>query len=170
MLPPPPNTQRAAQLNRGKCPRVVLDSHTLNHPLISSSAARRVVYVHSEKHLASLGLFATHEDRDCLTHALIDATGLLKSMRLIEPISVAVRDLMTFHSKSFAELILRNDLDDDAKAAEVVLADYGMEDDCFPFAGMGDYVQAVAGGSLAAARELAEESADVGIHWGGGCV
>jgi len=46
--------------------------------------------------------------------------------------------------------------------------DFGLEDDCSPFAGHFDYSCRVAGASIQAADLLARGSCDVAINWGGG--
>lgn len=47
-------------------------------------------------------------------------------------------------------------------------AEFGLEDDCPDFEGLGNYVLEVAGASITAARELRDGDSDVVISWTGG--
>ena len=44
---------------------------------------------------------------------------------------------------------------------------FGLIDDCFAFPGIYTYIRAIAGGTLAAVRAIAED-AQIAINWGGG--
>lgn len=101
-------------------------------------------------------------------------------IRVLRPALASEDDLLSFHDTELVERLLSGEesTEDDAG--------FGLEDvrcigtgvlivrltydakDCAPFPSMREYVLAVAGASLAAARELVEGRADVSTCWDGG--
>ncbi|VDC01320.1 unnamed protein product [Peniophora sp. CBMAI 1063] len=161
---------------------------------ITSKKRRRVVYIASESLAKISARLPSNRGRAVLVHGLASSLGLLAnlagtrdaaheehdvddlaededsesggdestSIRVLRPELAAEDDLLSFHDTDLVERLLSG------QDAEPNDAGYGLEDDCAPFPGMREYVLAVAGASLAAARELVEGRADVSICWDGG--
>ncbi|KAL5483285.1 hypothetical protein ACEPAI_8515 [Sanghuangporus weigelae] len=99
-------------------------------------------------------------------------------LQIIRPRLATVQELCLYHDRDYVDFVLRDGCGDRKGAAschgenEKSLADasseFGIEDDCPPFLGMGKYVQMVAGATLSAAESLKSGDTDVAIAWDGG--
>ncbi|TFY70453.1 hypothetical protein EVG20_g2573 [Dentipellis fragilis] len=102
-----------------------------------------------------------------------DALPPRPTFRLLRPPPATAHDLAAFHTKDYIAALLaeRSGPDTDAEEHTDKGVEFGLEDDCPPFAGLGAYALAIAGATLAAARALVRGEADVAICWDGGrCV
>ncbi|KAA1477915.1 Arginase/deacetylase [Dentipellis sp. KUC8613] len=96
------------------------------------------------------------------------------TFRLLRPPPATAQDLAAFHTKDYIAALLaerpnsKTDEHTDSGAGTGADVEFGLEDDCPPFAGLGAYALAIAGATLAAARALARGEADVAICWDGG--
>ncbi|RUP43987.1 hypothetical protein BC936DRAFT_150108 [Jimgerdemannia flammicorona] len=125
-----------------------------------------------------------------LVHGLAKAYKLLEKMRVVQPQPLSAEDLKRFHSADFIDFLMAaerergdNDAtdsddsrknfesdenDEDGQTYDQKLEEFGLEHDCPVFPGLADYVRHVAGGSVAAARELTSGRCDVAVCWDGG--
>ncbi|KAI0292584.1 Arginase/deacetylase [Russula brevipes] len=133
---------------------------------------RRITYVASEKLAKASSLLPSNRNRSTFVHALVTAFGLLQPaptssapypVTLLRPSPASAGDLTAYHDRSYVDALLADPGPDHTSCKE-----FGLEDDCAPFPGLGEYVLGIAGASIAAARELAEGRCDVAICWDGG--
>ncbi|ETW80856.1 hypothetical protein HETIRDRAFT_320612, partial [Heterobasidion irregulare TC 32-1] len=124
-------------------------------------------------------LLPSNPNRSLLVHSLVASLGLLRTtpdssadanIRVLRPPPATPKELAAYHDKDYISFLLDPALPSSAfdPQTQSKLADFGLEDDCPPFRGLPEYVQSVAGASLAAARALAQDSCDVSICWDGG--
>ncbi|KAH9979778.1 histone deacetylase 8 [Russula compacta] len=133
--------------------------------------ARRITYVASEKLAKTCSLLPSNPNRSTFVHALVTAFGLLRPtpsttthvVSLLRPSPASTNDLISYHERSYVDLLLADPGPDPASCKE-----FGLEDDCAPFPGLAEYVLGIAGASITAARELAEGRCDIAISWDGG--
>lgn len=112
----------------------------------------------------------SNKQRSVLVHSLVSALGLISNhggsethrMQVANPRRATLQDLELYHSKEYLDYVL----DQNAVEDERLSAELGLEDDCPRFPGLADYVQLVAGASLAAANAL--KLASISICWDGG--
>ncbi|KAI0045924.1 Arginase/deacetylase [Auriscalpium vulgare] len=147
-----------------------MGSHSSPHPFIK----RRVLYVASERLAKVSSLLPSNRNRSVLVHSLITCLGLMRStdrasVEVLRPPLATVRELCAYHDRDYVDQLLEPVSSSEHVATTVNSnKEFGLEDDCPPFRGMPEYVQLVAGASLAAARALAEGMFDVSICWDGG--
>ncbi|CAM9671142.1 unnamed protein product, partial [Discosporangium mesarthrocarpum] len=148
MPPPPPNVARA-KLKRRRS---------------------RVCLMHSPRYQHLCCLLRRHEQRDNILYPLIEACGLLKWVRVVEPAQASAEHLDKFHDTAYIEASQRetHKQTQTQTQTQTALDDFGLLDDCEVFAGLYEYCTAVAGASLHAASLLVRGEADVAINWGGG--
>ncbi|KAL6615025.1 hypothetical protein ACP70R_037295 [Stipagrostis hirtigluma subsp. patula] len=112
-----------------------------------------------------------------MAHALVRSYGLLGDMRRLRTRPATAEELCAVHDSEYVKLLREltpksfyGGADRDrAKRFHVGrVSDDGRSVDNPPIAGLGDYCQRYAGGSLAAARALAAGEADIAINWSGG--
>ncbi|KAL5531903.1 hypothetical protein ACEPAF_5466 [Sanghuangporus sanghuang] len=99
-------------------------------------------------------------------------------LQIIRPRLATVQELCLDHDRDYVDFVLQDGRGDRKGAAscqrenEKSLADasseFGIEDDCPPFFGMGKYVQMIAGATLSAAESLKSGETDIAIAWDGG--
>ncbi|KAJ3336711.1 hypothetical protein HDU93_002331 [Gonapodya sp. JEL0774] len=123
-----------------------------------------------------------------VVHSLIRSLGLTDHMRVVAPIPASSDDLKTFHSSDYVDFLFASDRflpfpltspsallapappskklkRSDAPAVKAPTARERKE---FDEACLWTYIQYVAGGSITAAKEIAEGRADVAVWWDGG--
>ncbi|KAI0301552.1 histone deacetylase complex protein [Multifurca ochricompacta] len=134
---------------------------------------RRITYVASEKLAKTSSLLPSNRNRSSFVHALITSFGILRAppnsppshiVAVLRPSPASWRDLAAYHDRSYVDALLADPPGPDSASCK----EFGLEDDCPPFPGLGEYVLGIAGASLTAARELAEGRCDVAICWDGG--
>ncbi|KAI0056362.1 Arginase/deacetylase [Artomyces pyxidatus] len=139
---------------------------------VEQNKRRRVVYVASETLAKVSSRLPSNKNRSLLVHALVTSLGLTRStesgasIAVLRPSPATQKDLAVYHDREYVQFLL-----DPASAEgteDMQSVEFGLEDDCPPFKGMREYVQAVAGASLAAACALAEDQCDVAVCWDGG--
>ncbi|KAH9918958.1 histone deacetylase complex protein [Fomitopsis serialis] len=139
-----------------------------------SEHVRRVCYIVSNELVKASSLLPSNSNRSLLVHALVKAYGLLdpakcpKDTRLqvLRPVPADDKELGAYHTQDYLQFVLNpanGSAPDDPNVAE-----FGLEEDCPPFAGLSQYVRLVAGGTLTAASALREDRADIAICWDGG--
>ncbi|KAL0575049.1 hypothetical protein V5O48_006922 [Marasmius crinis-equi] len=127
-----------------------------------------VAYIVSSDLVKYSSLLPSNPRRSFHVHTLVKDLGLLSStysvtrrIQVVRPRVASYKDLEIYHSKQYLDYLL-GDSDDE----EALPEDFGLEDDCPVFPGLGEYVKAVAGATLTAANAL--KIADVAISWDGG--
>ncbi|RKO85966.1 hypothetical protein BDK51DRAFT_47419 [Blyttiomyces helicus] len=101
--------------------------------------------------------------------SLVAAYDLVKYMRIIPPVPATAQQLCEYHSDDYIDFLLTAEtLDSTTESFTELAEEFGLQYDCPVFPGMANYVTHVAGGSLSAARALADGDCDVAIHWDGG--
>ncbi|KAN0131892.1 hypothetical protein V8E53_010172 [Lactarius tabidus] len=127
-----------------------------------------VIYVASEQLAKSSSLLPSNRNRSAFVHALVTSLGLLRrssrQLAVFRPSPASRHDLTSYHDPSYIDALLADPPGLDPASCK----EFGLEDDCPPFPGLSEYVLAVAGATLAAARELAEGRCDIAICWDGG--
>ncbi|KAL6056614.1 Histone deacetylase 8 [Balamuthia mandrillaris] len=160
----------------------------------SSEPKKECCYMYSEAYLRASNALPIHKGKDKRVHALIEAYGLLKEMRVVEPTPATMEELMEFHSRSFLQRLSQHrgrikegpkdteqedkeqrekeedeeEGENDREEVGVDEESFGLVDDCPLFDGVYDYVRMVAGASLTAAKELIANRATIAINWMGG--
>ncbi|XP_065194960.1 histone deacetylase 8-like [Sycon ciliatum] len=128
---------------------------------------RTVGLVYSEAHMKTCDTMPRIQGRCKLVHGLIQAYGINRSLALISPERASRSELCEFHSSLYVESLQEDkscEEDDDAERDEM----FGFGYDCPVFDGVYEYVEAVAGGTLAAVSALCSEACSVACHWEGG--
>lgn len=127
-----------------------------------------VIYVASEQLAKSSSLLPSNRNRSAFVHALVTSLGLLRrsdrQLTVFRPSPASRHDLTSYHDPSYIDALLSDPPGLDPASCK----EFGLEDDCPPFPGLSEYVLAVAGATLTAARELAEGRCDIAICWDGG--
>ncbi|ORX71163.1 histone deacetylase 8, partial [Linderina pennispora] len=123
-----------------------------------------VVLVRSSKSIKAADLLPSNIGRASRVHALINAFGLQQKLTVIAPVPLTNRELEDFHSEDYINCLLSTGDGD----GESQLAEYGLLDDCYMFDGVEQHVRYAAGGTVSAARCLANGDAGVAVHWEGG--
>ncbi|KAI1798400.1 histone deacetylase complex protein [Ganoderma leucocontextum] len=116
----------------------------------------------------------SNRNRSFLVHKLVQAFGLLETqgddntvkLQTLRPSPAQFRDLSAYHDRDYLERLLKGEVD--GATVNSQQTEYGLEEDCPTFPHLPDYVRLVAGATLAAAKALKEDSADVSICWDGG--
>ncbi|THH03103.1 hypothetical protein EW145_g6529 [Phellinidium pouzarii] len=148
---------------------------------------RLVAYIVSQELAKASSLLPSNKNRSALVHSLIGSLGLLSSpsvsnhgpgkstsesynnkdvLRVVRPRLASVQQLCLYHDRDYVDFIL-NPSNNGAKLSSQC-SYFGLEDDCPPFQGMGEYVQMIAGATLSAAHVLKLNTFDVSICWDGG--
>ncbi|KAH9956155.1 histone deacetylase 8 [Russula dissimulans] len=133
---------------------------------------RRIAYVASETLAKTCSLLPSNRNRSTFVHALVTELGLLRpppsgasyAISLLRPPPASGNDLTAYHDRSYVDALLAGPPGPDHASCK----EFGLEDDCAPFRGLREYALRVAGASMAAAQELAENRCDVAICWDGG--
>ncbi|KAJ1957510.1 hypothetical protein EC988_000792, partial [Linderina pennispora] len=133
---------------------------------------RRVVLVRSSKSIKAADLLPSNIGRASRVHALINAFGLQQKLTVTAPVPLTNKELENFHSEDYINCLLSTgdvaDSSDSEGDGESQLAEYGLLDDCYMFDGIEQHVRYAAGGTVSAARRLANGDAGVAVHWEGG--
>ncbi|KAJ1732086.1 Histone deacetylase 8 [Coemansia biformis] len=144
------------------------------------ATARRVALVRSAQSICAADRLPSNPGRASRVHALVDAFGLSKGIAVIEPELMTDAALAAFHSEEYIACLFGQGADmsdcsdsdggspestNDARSRHEM---FGLVDDCAPFEGLEEYVRFAAGGTVVAARALADDKAQVAIHWEGG--
>ncbi|KAL9709917.1 hypothetical protein Ac2012v2_006977 [Leucoagaricus gongylophorus] len=147
------------------------------------STSKSIAYVVSTELINFASLLPSNKKRSLVVHGLINSLGLLDNNPSFErliwtytPRKASHQDLAMYHSKTYLDFILdpANSAEPDTNNKqhdseyESLKAEFGMEDDCPPFAGLPNYVQLVAGATLTAVDALRYNISDIAINWDGG--
>ncbi|KAL1138657.1 hypothetical protein AAG570_008719 [Ranatra chinensis] len=101
-----------------------------------------------------------------MVHELIKAYDLLRNMTIYEYKPATDTDINSFHSFDFIEYLkMINNLYTEEDDIDL---EYGFGYDCPPLDGIYDYVCAIVGSTLSAARALIRKEVDIAINWCGG--
>ncbi|KAG2589609.1 histone deacetylase 19-like [Panicum virgatum] len=143
-------------------------------------AKRRVCYYY-DRCIAGVDYGEDHvmvPRRVDMAHALIRSYGLLGDMTRLRTRPATDAEISGFHGARYVGLLRDLTPEGFGAGGEVArrargcnvgaVSTYGRSVDNPPVAGLWDYCQRYAGGSLAAARALASGEADVAINWSGG--
>ncbi|KAI0317555.1 histone deacetylase complex protein [Amylostereum chailletii] len=134
---------------------------------------KRIAYVASESLAKISSLLPSNRGRSLLVHSLVTSLGLHQSnassanhnsINILRPPLATAKDVLAYYDRDYVDYVLGKDIGHDEERA----AEFGLEDDCPPFAGIAQYVQGIAGATLAATRALAEDLCDISICWDGG--
>ena len=130
---------------------------------------KRIVYFHDEE----IGKFyyshghPMKPKRVQITYELVNAYGLDKKLRVNKPKRATVTDLTRYHSDEyiqFLQMAKRSDLE----TQKGLFDKFNLNEDSPLFDGIFEFCQISAGGTLSAAEELNEGTADIAINWAGG--
>ncbi|KAK1231451.1 hypothetical protein PQX77_005431 [Marasmius sp. AFHP31] len=110
--------------------------------------------------IATLDIADLHEATDWLPQPPTDRNDI-GNENVLRPRIATYKDLEVYHSKAYLDFLLGESGDDGA-----LPEDFGLEDDCPVFPGLGDYIKAIAGATLTASSAL--RAADIAICWDGG--
>jgi len=103
-----------------------------------------------------------------MTHDLIVAYGLFNKMKVLRPRRAQPYELTRFHTDEYISFLQRATPENTKHDIYEVLNKFNLGDDSPPFAGVFEFCQISAGGSISAARILNEGKTDIAINWAGG--
>ncbi|KAG5683968.1 hypothetical protein PVAND_013223 [Polypedilum vanderplanki] len=106
-----------------------------------------------------------------ITHELIVKYGLFQKMDVFKPYLATAEDMQEFHSEdyvSFLQSLNATRISNDMKNLMSRFQIGTKENDCPVFDGVFKFAQISAGGSLAAAAHINDNTADIAINWAGG--
>ncbi|CCL99398.1 uncharacterized protein FIBRA_01416 [Fibroporia radiculosa] len=141
-----------------------------------SDYVRNVCYVVSNELVKFSSLLPSNRNRSLLVHSLVKAFGLLDPsacnektcLHILRPTPAGHKDLLLYHTRDYLELVLKPNNEhfthDSNRKAE-----FGLEEDCPPFAGLPEYVRLVAGATLAGLHH-AQKSQASGFCYVADCI
>ncbi|KAJ2890038.1 Histone deacetylase 8 [Coemansia aciculifera] len=147
------------------------------------SVAHHTVLVRSARVIQAADALPSNVGRASLVHGLIEAFGLSKVVKIVEPRAAADAELAEFHSEEYIDCLLHpekaslesdsgsndsDDSDDSGGDPDHRLDRFGLLYDCAVFGGMEEHVRMAAGGTLTAAECLLSGNTLVAMHWEGG--
>lgn len=103
-----------------------------------------------------------------------DDHPIRRRAQVVAPERASPAQLRMYHSEDYLEALLSRRCEQKGRTSAASSARqaegerYGLLDDCPHFKQLKNYVELIAGGSLTAARLLAEDKSDVAIFWDGG--
>jgi acetoin utilization deacetylase AcuC-like enzyme len=106
-----------------------------------------------------------------LTNELIKSYGLYQKMNVIKPYRATAEDMQQYHTEdyiTFLQAINANRISNDLKAMMNQYEIGTKERDCPVFAGMFNFTQISAGGSISAAHSINIGDANIAVNWAGG--
>mmetsp|Transcript_11202 Transcript_11202/g.20699 ORF Transcript_11202/g.20699 Transcript_11202/m.20699 type:complete len:401 (+) Transcript_11202:157-1359(+) len=101
--------------------------------------------------------------RDTMVMSLLEATGVLGWVKVLEPLKASAEDLLMFHDADYVEALLNW-----TEMTSELLARFHLHQDAQPFHGLSNHVFRVTGASLEASRALISGEYDIAINWTGG--
>lgn len=125
----------------------------------------------SQELIAAVDRLPSNEGRASRVHALIEATGLLDSLDIVVPRAARADEIAKYHDRGFVDHLLGRVKYASEDEEYEMDRQYSIVHDCPYFDGLKDYVELVAGASLAAANHVldaADGEQRVGINWTGG--
>ncbi|XP_078617821.1 histone deacetylase 8-like [Branchiostoma floridae x Branchiostoma japonicum] len=128
----------------------------------------KVVFVHSQMYVDLCNNLAKVPGRASAVHGLIEAYGLTKELRLVEPRPATVAELTSFHSTDYIDHLRKASAEEDEEKDIDVLEEFGLCYDCPILPGVYEYAAMVAGATLTAAQCLVDGECQVAINWHGG--
>ncbi|WVF66795.1 hypothetical protein IAT40_001537 [Kwoniella sp. CBS 6097] len=137
--------------------------------IVRPHSAPRVAYYHP-KNVGNYHYGERHPMRPHrmeLTNQLVLAYGLHEKMSMHAPRKATQEELLEFHDSDYVDFLKRVT----PKNAQNLTKDwtkFNVGDDCPIFYDLFSFCQQYAGASLAAARKLSSDSADIAINWSGG--
>lgn len=143
------------------------DSVKTDSERAEGNETRTVGLVYSNSHMKTCDTMPRIEGRCPLVHGLIQAYGLRKKLVLIPPRKASLKEMCQFHCRSYLEA-MRDREDEGVEDDDAGDDMFGLDYDCPSFEGMYEFVEAVAGGTLAAVDALCRKSCSVACHWEGG--
>ncbi|EJF58949.1 histone deacetylase complex protein [Dichomitus squalens] len=140
----------------------------------NSGEERRVAYVVSNELVKISSQLPSNRNRSFLVHSLVKAFGLLKppgrdsvaGIQPLRPLPAQFKELSAYHDRDYLERLLQGEVY--GATNDTQHTEYGLEEDCPAFPHLPDYVRYVAGATLAAARALKDDTADISVCWDGG--
>ncbi|KAK3907984.1 Histone deacetylase 8, partial [Frankliniella fusca] len=106
--------------------------------------------------------------RCALTNHLVYAYKLNTKVLVLRNTLASEEELLSFHSTDYIKNLKEANDTDDIERSENRLEEYGLGYDCPLIAGVYDFVRAIVGSSIEAARSLISGSANTAINWYGG--
>ncbi|WVR04042.1 hypothetical protein IAU60_001041 [Kwoniella sp. DSM 27419] len=137
--------------------------------IVRAHSAPRVAYYHP-KDVGNYHYGERHPMRPHrleLTNQLVLGYGLHDKMTMHSPRRATEDELLEFHDSDYVDFLKRVT----PKNAQALTRDwtkFNVGDDCPIFYDLFSFCQQYAGASLAAARKLSSDSADIAINWSGG--
>ena len=104
-----------------------------------------------------------------MAHNMIMNNGIYRKMEVIRPHKATIAEMTEFHSDEyirFLRSITPDTLPNNNKQMQRCKCNVG--EDCSVFGGLFEFCQISAGGSLASAVKINNQSADIAINWAGG--
>ena len=133
------------------------------------SKKSRVVYLYDEDvgnyYYAPNHPMKPHRVR--MAHNLIMSYDLLSKMRVLRPKRATPSDMTRFHTDEYIQF-LQLATSDNSQSQQTLNEKFNINDDSPVFDGLFEFCQISAGGSISAAQELNDKTADIAINWAGG--
>ncbi|XP_060532176.1 histone deacetylase 8-like [Cylas formicarius] len=131
----------------------------------------KVVYIHSEELISHCNKLPQLPNRASIVQDLINSYELLThdNLVVVQCEKATEEQLKSFHSTDYIDFLKSLNCDD-VELFEIVEKheEYGLGYDCPLVENIYDFVQTVAGSSVAAARLLAAKKCEIVINWFGG--
>lgn len=102
-----------------------------------------------------------------MAHNLVIAYDLYNKMRVLRPKRASAEEMMRFHTEEYIQF-LQMATPSNTQNTNGLFDKFNVGDDSPVFDGLFEFCQISAGGSISAARELNEGTADIAINWAGG--
>eukprot|EP00123_Amoebidium_parasiticum_P014744 comp22624_c0_seq1/m.34767 comp22624_c0_seq1/g.34767 ORF comp22624_c0_seq1/g.34767 comp22624_c0_seq1/m.34767 type:complete len:504 (-) comp22624_c0_seq1:292-1803(-) len=102
-----------------------------------------------------------------MTHNLLLSYNLYKKMELFRPPRATFEEMTRFHSDDYINF-LRTITPENYQENSKNMARFNVGEDCPVFAGLYEFCEISAGGSIAGAQKLNHGDADIAINWAGG--
>ncbi|KAJ2584438.1 Histone deacetylase 8 [Coemansia sp. RSA 1836] len=147
---------------------------------MATATTGRAVLIRSAAGISAADALPSNVGRASRVHALLEAFGLCRAVRVVAPQPATDAELAEFHSEEYIRCVLHpdeapdgdGDSDGDSDPGPGGAADrlqrFGLLYDCPVFEGLEDHVRMAAGGTLTAADCLVDGGARVAMHWEGG--
>ncbi|XP_071134734.1 histone deacetylase 8-like [Mytilus edulis] len=140
----------------------------LSNIVDKKNKSQKVVYVYSKELIQICDQMQKIPCRASMVHSLIEAYGLTRYMRVVEPREATERELLAFHDLDYIEFIKKISNHDDSEKFEDEATHYGLSYDCPLQQGLYKYATMSSGATIVAAECLLQETCKVAINWCGG--
>ncbi|KAK0483276.1 histone deacetylase [Armillaria novae-zelandiae] len=103
-----------------------------------------------------------------MTHELVTSYGMLEKMHVMKPPRCSPEQMTAFHTDEYIHFLSRAAPEMTQEMNPQITQFLGYPDDNPPFDGVFEFCSISAGGSIAAARNIASGASDICINWAGG--